>query len=246
MAIKSPNLFGLVGRGRMATLIASMLQSELNAKVLMVHSQSTDEDWNALERADIIIDFSTAAAIERVCATACRFKKPCLVGTTGWETESERLKAMVKKAQIAFLHSSNFSWGIYALRALMQRIFSLRTPLGIQSISLHEIHHQNKIDTPSGTAKDLAEEAKSLFGFDHIEISSQRTGDVIGQHRLILSGDDETIELAHFAKNRLGFAKGAIGASRWLFAQQPGWFTMRDMADQIVAEGIGLPPLNPS
>lgn len=229
-------VFALIGRGQMGSLIASILQKNFRAETLILHSQSTQNEWNQCQRADLLIDFSHASAVERNCEVACRFKKPLIVGTTGWDEVAKGLKKRVLDAQIPCLHSPNFSWGIFALRKALHQIASFSSLLNISNGSLSETHGMNKADSPSGTAKQLARDVADLFGIANLKICSERTGNDPGRHHLALDASDEIIELRHIAKSRRGFAFGAIASSRWLLHQQPGWYTMDDQIESINAQ----------
>lgn len=241
----STKVFALIGRGQMGSLIADILREDTKTEVLVLHSRSSQDDWAECERADLLIDFSNASAVKGIFQLACRLKKPLIVGTTGWEQMAKELKKMVLTSQIACLHSPNFSWGIYALRRALVQIADLGPFLPISDLALREVHGKGKLDTPSGTAKQLAQDAKGLFAFETIDISSHRFGNDPGQHILTLDGSEEMIELRHTAKSRRCFALGAIASCHWLLDQRPSWYTMDDMAQMLVAHHSNADKFHP-
>ena len=97
-------------------------------------------------------------------------------------------------------------------------------------ITLKEIHHTQKKDAPSGTAKTLAEVLKVAQKIqDEIPIQSIREGEVVGEHTVIFSGPGERVELTHRAANRDIFARGALRAANWVIGRPPGLYSMQDV-----------------
>ncbi len=201
---------------------------------------------SALEgRADVVIDF-TSAAVSVQHAEICADRKVALViGSTGFSPEAkEKVRAAAKK--IPIVQSPNMSVGVNVLFQLVRQAASI---LGeAYDVEIVEMHHKKKKDAPSGTAVRLAEIAAEALGRDpardltfarqgmvgerpHREIGVQtlRGGDVVGEHTVFFVGDGERIELAHRATSREHFARGAILAARWLPGKPPGLYDMQDI-----------------
>ncbi len=196
------------------------------------------------EEADVVIDFSTAAAMDSLLA-ACEAKKlPLVLCTTGLsETQLEKLQQIT--SVIPVLRSANMSLGINLLMKLVQD--AARALYGADfDIEIVEQHHRRKLDAPSGTALALADSINDSLGsachytFDRsqrhekrdpyeIGISAVRGGSIVGEHEVIFAGEDEVVRISHSAYSRSIFAKGAISAARFLAGQPAGMYTMSDV-----------------
>lgn len=200
----------------------------------------------ALAGADAIIDFSAPAATVSLAKEAAKRGLVHVIGTTGCTKEDE---AALQKAAIAgarIVKSGNMSLGVNLLAALVrQAAMALGEDFDIEIV---EMHHNQKVDAPSGTALLLGEAAaagrqiefeanavKSREGITGarkqgtIGFASLRGGNVVGEHSVILAGPSERIELTHKAEDRGLFARGAIRAVFWAMPQEQGYFTMADV-----------------
>jgi len=178
----------------------------------------------AFRRADVVVDFSTAAASIVFAAHAAKARKPIVIGTTGFTpTQLKALKAASRK--VALLLSPNMSPGMNLLFALARKAAAVLPDF---DAVVYEVHHVLKKDAPSGSAKRLAE----AIGGD-VPTVSARAGDIVGDHTVLLAGPDERLELVHRAHARRVFARGALQAARWVAGRRPGLYSMAD------ALGIG-------
>lgn len=165
-----------------------------------------------LSQADVILDVSVPSSLEKNLPLIVQEKVPLVIGTTG---HSQEQLARIEKASldIPVLISPNFSLGIHILQSLLQKM-----PAG--EYTIEERHHLHKKDKPSGTALLLKE---LLLG--NIKLHSERIGDVIGDHKIILSLPHETISLSHTASSRTAFAYGALKACTFLYHKSKGLYT---------------------
>jgi 4-hydroxy-tetrahydrodipicolinate reductase len=178
-----------------------------------------------LEGVDVVIDFTTPAAVVTNIEACVRAKKNMVVGTTGWHGDVARVRQMVEQGGTGFLYAANFSVGINlffdaartAAAALQHGYFG----------QIFERHHAQKKDAPSGTAVALQKVVKEASSIE-LEITSFREGDVVGMHELVLDSPNDTIYLCHDAKSRRGFAEGAVRAAEWL-AGKKGFFDFKDV-----------------
>ena len=177
-----------------------------------------------LSRADAIIDFSTPEASVLFAEAAARKKKPCVVGTTGFDAgQLSRIKDCAKRSPV-FL-SPNFSPGMNLLFRLAE-LAAASLP-GFDA-GIYEVHHTKKMDAPSGTALRLAKAVQDARPSHHnVPIVSQRLGSVVGDHTLIFAGTNERLELSHRAESRDVFARGALEAALWTVGQKAGLYDMR-------------------
>ena len=196
---------------------------------------------------EAVIDFSSIELSLKCALQAAETGKILICGTTGFDDEQKQRLALCARNTV-IIWSANTSIGIGLLSNLSQKIAEL---LGEDyDVEIIEMHHRNKIDSPSGTALALGEAVakgrnlnfkevckKSRDGVaqkrskKEIGISSIRGGDIIGEHRVIFAGDGETIELVHKASNRDIFAKGATKAALWASKRVSGLYSMRDVLD---------------
>jgi 4-hydroxy-tetrahydrodipicolinate reductase len=195
--------------------------------------------------ADVVVDLSHAGAAAAVAAGAAAAGKALLCGTTGLDEAA--LAAIDRAAQaVPVLWTPNLSPGVAVLAELVRRAVAALGPG--YDVEIVELHHRKKVDAPSGTALLLAAEASAgagrlapaqmCFGRsgrtgerpgEEIGIHAVRGGTVFGEHRVILAGPHERIELAHAAESRDLFAQGAIRAALFLARAAPGRYAMRDV-----------------
>jgi 4-hydroxy-tetrahydrodipicolinate reductase len=176
------------------------------------------------KNADILIDFSIAAATLKILESALKWNKPLVIGVTGHSAlEQTAIQNAAKK--IPILYSANFSLGMAACLEVAKLFASkLRQDCRIKIVETHHIH---KKDSPSGTALALA--AAMRPHTPEPQIQSVRLGEVIGTHTVTIECEGETIELAHSVQSRDTFAKGALQAAKFLHNQKPGLYTLRDL-----------------
>lgn len=173
----------------------------------------------SLEEADVCIDFSAPEAVLDHVRQACGAHVPIVIGTTGWEEDAPKARRIVEESRNAALYAPNFSIGIALFRKLLLEARRLFTEHEIAGM---EIHHNQKKDAPSGTAKSIANDL-GLPAF-----ASIRIGTVVGLHEVLFDSPFETVTIKHEAKNRDGFALGAVKAAEWI-VDQKGWLTLDDM-----------------
>ena len=194
--------------------------------------------------ADVVIDFSTASAVDGLLSYCTKKNLPVVVCTTGLsEEQTESLHSAADK--IAVLKSANMSVGVNLLEALIAQAAPKLAAAGFD-IEIVEKHHNQKIDAPSGTALALADAANAALGnkyeyvYDRtvrrmkrpvkeIGISAVRGGSIVGDHDVIFAGQDEVITLSHRAYSRAVFGKGAVEAAKFLAGREAGFYTMSDV-----------------
>jgi 4-hydroxy-tetrahydrodipicolinate reductase len=179
----------------------------------------------AMKNCDVAIDFSHADAIDEIRRAALQHEKSLVIGTTGHSQQQRRMIEEVSRS-VPIVFASNFSVGVNVLFWLARKTAELLGPDFNPEIV--ETHHTMKKDTPSGTAKTLAEILKAMRNRE-IPIKSIREGDVVGEHSVIFSGPAERLELTHRAANREIFARGALRAAKWIINKRPGLYSMQDV-----------------
>ena len=179
------------------------------------------------KKVDALVDFSTPeAALERL-AECVASKTPAAICTTGF-TDKQKAEISAAAKKIPVLFSSNMSVGV---NLLFKRVPEIAKSLGESyDIDIVETHHRFKKDAPSGTAKTLAERIESATGRKP-NVHAVRSGDVVGEHRIIFGTLGDSIEIIHRASTRDIFAKGSIEAAKWLSKAKPGLYTMLDVIE---------------
>ena len=215
----------LVGFGRMGQLVDALARDEGHEIAGRITRAADDSSWPA---ADVAIDFSTAAAVRKNLPRLAERGINTVIGTTGWHAHEAELRKVVERAGIGVVASANFSIGVNIFLMLAAEAARLLQSHPEYGAWLHELHHAAKVDAPSGTAL-LLRDAMIDAGFGRtIDISSTRAGSIPGTHVIGFDAPSDTIELTHTARDRRGFAKGALVAATWV-ANRRGWFSMRDV-----------------
>jgi len=198
-----------------------------------------------MDKADGIIDFTAPVATIAFATLAAKGGKVHIIGTTGFNAADEaKIKDAAKTAVI--VKSGNMSLGVNLLAALTRRV--AKTLDKSFDIEILEMHHNQKVDAPSGTALMLGRAAAEGRGIDldrnsvrsrdgntgarhpgDIGFANLRGGSVVGEHTVIFAGPAERLELAHKAEDRMIFARGALHAAQWASAQKPGLYSMMDV-----------------
>lgn len=175
-----------------------------------------------------VIDFSNPEASLRICRMVADAKKPYVCGTTGWSAQAEREREQLFRnaaLKIPIVIDANFSRGIEIFCEIAELIAQkLTTKMGIS-----DFHHEKKKDTPSGTALKIKDRILKSHSASDIEIRSFRLGDIPGEHRLVVSFEDQVLEVQHRSQSRRPFAEGAYSALVWAQNQKPGLYTMKDV-----------------
>lgn len=199
----------------------------------------------ALAGAQAIIDFTAPAASVALARKAAERGLVHIIGTTGCSEEDDAAIRQAAKAGARIVKSGNFSLGVNTLVGLVTQAAAALPGFDVEIL---EMHHNRKVDAPSGTALMLGEAAARGRGIDlashsvrsrdghtgpriagSIGFATLRGGNVIGEHKVILAGPSERIELNHIADNRALFAEGAVRAALWARDQKPGFYTMADV-----------------
>jgi len=204
--------------------------------------------------ADVAIEFTRpGTALANVKALIAK-KIPTVVGTTGWTDGLDEARQAAEASGAALFWSSNFSLGVNIFYRIAWHAARLADAFPEYDVGGFESHHNKKLDSPSGTAKTLVEgvlermarkDAAVWETLDRrpepgeLHFPSLRVGSVPGRHSLFLDSPADTIEITHTARNREGFASGAVRAAKWLAASgekggRIGLFSMDDMLKDIL------------
>jgi 4-hydroxy-tetrahydrodipicolinate reductase len=214
----------IVGYGRMGRLVAQLAGEQ--GHTVTGHIDVDGSDWTTA--ADVAIDFTTAEALAANFPRYVQRQLPVVIGTTGWGAHEAAYRAAAERAGLGVVASANFSIGVNLFELMVAEAARLMEGHPGYGAWIHEAHHAAKRDAPSGTALML-QRAMADAGFTRaIDMSSTRAGTIPGTHTIGFDAVSDTIELTHTARDRRGFAAGAILAAQFV-ADRRGWFTMKDV-----------------
>ncbi|MCL1959157.1 MAG: 4-hydroxy-tetrahydrodipicolinate reductase [Spirochaetes bacterium] len=202
-----------------------------------------------LDSVDAAIEFSQPASAVPNIIELAKKKIPTVTGTTGWHERMDEVAKEIEKSGGSLLWSSNFSIGVNLFYRIAWYASELVNNFDEYDIGGFEAHHNKKLDSPSGTAKILAEGVLSRISrkkkivwetmnrkpeTDELHFPSLRMGSVPGTHSLFFDSSADTIEISHTARSREGFASGAVRAAQWLASEKRrGIFTIDEMLKDI-------------
>ncbi len=229
---------GLIGYGKMGREVERIAQ-ELNHKIILKLNSKFNfeniDDLNLINEVDVFIDFSTPSAFLKNINYVSRYGKNIVVGTTGWYDEISKVREIVEKSDIGLIYGSNFSIGMNIVFKLVELAGRFFNKFSEYDVFIEEIHHAQKLDSPSGTALKLFEilskeiERKREKFIERplgkippevIQIVSVRSGNFFGNHSVVFDSVFDTIEIKHIAKGRAGFAIGAIKAGEFILGKK--------------------------
>ena len=203
-----------------------------------------DDPTEGIRTADAVIDFSHHSATLEIARISAHYAKPLVIGTTGHGTDEKNM-ILSHTDEIPIVWSGNYSTGVNLLFYLTRKATQVTGPEFHPEVI--EMHHQFKVDAPSGTAEGLVKSIKEgrhaqdytvthgrsgIVGErpeEEIGVHSIRGGSIVGEHTVILVNEDERIELTHKAQDRSIFAEGAMRAARWVRGKEPGLYEMLDV-----------------
>lgn len=236
--------------GKMGQIVSELAKEDSEFEIIGGFDILAREDeypiFNKIEeinvKPDVIIDFSIPKATFNILEYAKKNKIPIVIATTGF-TEEENKKIKEYSKNIPIFKSANMSFDVTMMKNLLKQI---APKLEGTDIEITEIHHNRKIDAPSGTAQMLADTInKSLGGKYHCEynrhdkhekrdkyeigMNSIRGGNIVGEHIVQFFGEFETFEIKHTSYSRNVFAEGSLKAAKFMANKEPGLYNMDDL-----------------
>ncbi len=220
----------LLGRGKTGSQVADVAR-ERNHHILVAGAKENAAcsalTAESLKDIAAVIDFTAPHSVVAHIEACVRLGKNMVVGTTGWDSEKDRIRQLVEQHRTGFVYGANFSVGVNLFFDVARAAAAaLRHNYSGQ---IFERHHAHKKDAPSGTAIAMQNIIREASGQpEGLEITSFREGDVVGLHELVLESAADRIYLCHDAKSRRGFAEGAVRAAEWL-AGKKGFYDFKDI-----------------
>jgi len=240
----------LLGYGKMGKIIEKIATDRKHEIVLKITSSNADDlTAENLQKADVVIEFSTPSTVRLNITKCLEAGVPVVVGTTGWYGSIDEIKALCDQRNGAVLYGTNFSVGVNVFFHINKALARLMNNYPYYDVQVEEIHHTQKLDSPSGTAITIAQgiientdtksnwtnvlvsddnKADDTVKPDELLIESYRMDSIPGTHTVIYDSEVDSIEFKHTAHNRNGFALGAVLAAEWLLDKK-GFYSVNDM-----------------
>ncbi len=241
----------IIGYGAMGRMIESIAQKK--GYDIVTVDPKADASYSSIDKesmkgVDVAIDFSLPATVLLNIDKYCELKVNAVIGTTGWYDHVDEVKKKVERAGIGLLWSSNFSIGVNMYFKIIEAASKIIDKVPDYDVWAYELHHHNKADSPSGTAKSISQilidniSRKKSAVYDkldrkiepsEIHFSSIRGGPVNFEHTIGFDSDADCITIKHAARHRGGYALGAVLASEFVKGKS-GFFGMEDFMEQLI------------
>jgi 4-hydroxy-tetrahydrodipicolinate reductase len=231
----------LLGYGKMGQEIERLAIKRNHEIILIIDSiEDWQKDGHRLKEADVAIEFSMPQFVIENINHCFDAGVPVVVGTTGWLENLDEIMKSCKQRNQSLFFASNYSVGVNLFFDLNRYLARMMSKYNEYEISIEETHHLHKLDTPSGTAITIANDIIRNIGRkekwvreisekpDELGIKSFREENVTGTHVIKYESDIDTIQIIHTAKNRRGFALGAILAAEYLKGKK-GFYEMKNL-----------------
>jgi len=249
--------YALIGYGRMGKAVDGQALARGHDRTAIldpVHGTLPDGgiDREALVGAQVAFEFTLPDVAERNVAALLEAGVPVVCGTTGWKPGAS-LRAVLESSPAGVVIAPNFSVGVNLFFRLVDRAARLYGTLGLHEPFVHEIHHREKADAPSGTARRLATILKDAdsriegvqegnpvgkISPNTLHVTSTRVGSEPGTHTVGFDGEHDRVTVRHSARSRDGFAAGAVLAAEWLGSRR-GLHSFDEVLDEILENGRG-------
>ena len=227
----------LLGYGKMGKVIEKVALSRGHQIVLRKTSSSSFE---GMENVDVAIDFSIPDAAVGNIMSCFDTNVPVICGTTGWLSQYDEMVTLCKVKNGTMIYASNFSLGVNLFFEMNTYLAKLMSKFDQYKVRMEEIHHTQKLDSPSGTAITLANDIINQSQYtnwvlqnanaNEVLINAKRIENVPGTHAVIYDSEIDSIEIKHIAHSRAGFALGAVIAAEWIIGKK-GVFSMKDVLE---------------
>ena len=232
----TPNKLALVGYGRMGRLVEQLAPThgfEVALRLDEFNNQAgaglTAENFSGIDAA---IDFSIPEVVADNAVRIAELGVPLAIGTTGWQDDIDRVREAVERHRSGLVYGANFSVGVNAFYRVVQAAAQALATQEDYDAFMYEAHHKHKLDAPSGTALRLLDAMRDAGYSRPVDVATQRAGQFPGVHEIGFDSEADTIRVSHAARNRSGFAHGALKAARWVMGQR-GFFEFSTVWDRL-------------
>jgi len=243
----------IIGYGKMGQITEQLAKENGHEVVSTIDPAVKSAKFKELNKenlcgADVVIDFTVPAIVLENIDSYLKYGVNAVIGTTGWYEYLEEVKGKVEKSKIGLIWSGNFSIGVNLFFRIIEKSSALMSNFSSYDVMGYEIHHNRKIDSPSGTMnmignillenlknkkKIVTEKLSRKISGEEIHLASVRGGNVPGTHVVAFDSEVDTIELKHTARSRRGLAVGALKAAEWINGKK-GFYNIEDMMNEII------------
>jgi 4-hydroxy-tetrahydrodipicolinate reductase len=222
----------VLGKGKTGALAAQVARDRGHDVSTLSGKENPEGRGLTLDRlrhTDVAIDFTTPQAVIANMVRCAEARIPMVVGTTGWYQQLDKIRQLIHDRDATLVYGPNFSIGVnFFFKAVKAVGPLLKNQYGGKILERHHIH---KKDKPSGTAVTLQRILEEESGA-RLEITSEREGETVGMHLVMLDSFNDTILLTHDAKSRMGFAEGAVRAAEWVKGKK-GFYEFPEIVDEV-------------
>ena len=226
----------IVGYGKMGRMIEQLApEFEFETALRLDEFNNIDGEGVTAENfagIEVAIDFSVPPVVTDNAVKISALGVNLVIGTTGWLDELPRVQAAVERDNTGLVYGANFSVGVQIFYRIVEAAARTLAHEDDYEAWAYEIHHSMKKDAPSGTMLRLVEAMKDTGYERNIDVSSNRAGAIPGRHEIGFDSEADTIQLTHTARSRVGFARGAMRAARWIVGRQ-GLYEFSSVWDQM-------------
>ena len=241
----------IIGYGAMGREIEKQAK-KLSFQVTKIIDLNTQQQISntQFDEDEVAIEFSTPDSVMSNLESLIKKKVNVVCGTTGWYENKQHIQNLISENNVGFIHATNYAIGTHIFWKTIKCLAKYINKFNEYDVLMNEIHHKNKLDSPSGTAITTAEiliqninrknrfNAEKIIGKvkdDEIHLSSTRGGYVIGEHKVMCDSQHDTIEVSPSGKSRASYAIGAIRSAQWLYKKK-GFFSINDYIDDVMGK----------
>lgn len=231
----------ILGYGKMGKEVEVQAKN-MGIKISKIIDLDSDLESMDFAEDEVIIEFTNSTGFIKNLEILSSKKANLVTGSTGWFSDMDLVKKTVLNNKMRFLYAPNFSIGVNLFWSILKYSAHLFDKFNEYDVYSREVHHKQKLDSPSGTAIKTAEvilssmerKKKVVYNVDDVlkedefNLSSSRGGFVFGEHEVCFDSMQDVVKIEHIAKNRSGFARGAISSAIWLLETAPGFYCIDD------------------
>lgn len=221
---ESGTKLALVGYGNMGRLL-ERLAPDFGFEVALKLDEFNNIDGEGItaenfQGVDVAVDFSIPTVVAENAEKIASLGVNLVIGTTGWLDQLPRVEAALERDKIGVVHGANFSVGVLAFYGIVAAAARILADQDDYDCWAYEAHHNKKKDAPSGTMLRLLQVMKDNGYPGDPDVATNRVGAMPGMHEIGFDSEADTIRLSHTARSRMGFARGALRAARWVIGKQ--------------------------
>ncbi len=240
----------LIGYGKMGKMLHSLAEAHgccVKAIIDPAHPEHAGKiDADVLREVEVCLDFTHPQVVMDNIRQLAALKKNLVIGTTGWYEQMDEVKKLAEEHQIGIVYGANFSIGMNIFDRILAHAADLMDKFRAYDVWGLEMHHNQKADSPSGTAIQLAntiikhhglkekavfEKVDYVIKSEELHFASVRGGSIPGVHRIGFDSEADSITLEHSIRNRSGLALGALEAALWVRGKK-GFYSFNQMMDE--------------